>query len=205
MLIKCFALGHIQANCYIVTDEDTLDCVVIDPGGESNTVMQYIEDNHLKCRYILLTHGHFDHTGGVDGVFKETHAPVVMSKNDLKQNLAQLGYKYNPPKGAIFVKDGDSIKFGSLTMKVIETPGHSEGGLTFLCEDALFTGDTLFKDSCGRTDFPGCSGAELLRSLKKLADLPGDYEVYPGHMESTTLERERNFNFAVRQAIQDAE
>lgn len=202
MLIKTMSLGHLQANCYIVTDEDTLECAVIDPGGESNTVLDYLEDNKLKCKYILLTHGHFDHTGAVEEVQKGTGATIAMSARDTAKNALEMMYKYKvPPCGAEYLKDGDLISVGKLMFEVIATPGHSKGGLTFRCGDALFTGDTLFRDSCGRTDFPGCSGEEMLKSLKKLASLEGDFDVYPGHMEATTLERERRCNFFVQEAM----
>ena len=202
MLIKSFTLGHVQTNCYIVTDESTLECAVIDPGAEANTIMHYLEDNKLKCHYVLLTHGHFDHTGAVEDVTKQTGATVCMSRSDLKKNITEIGYKYAPPKGTVFFKEGDRFAVGSLEFEVIETPGHSEGSVTFRCGEVLFTGDTLFKDSCGRTDFPGCSGADMMKSLKKLYELDGDYEVYPGHMEVTSLERERKYNYFMRQAVE---
>lgn len=195
MLIKSLTLGHIQTNCYIVTDENTLECAVIDPGAESNTVLHYLEDNKLKCRVILITHGHFDHTGAVEEVMKQTGAAAYMNEKDVKKNLTELGYRFTPPKGMNFIGEGDEITVGSLVFEVIETPGHSSGGLTFRCGEALFTGDTLFRDSCGRTDLPGCNSDDIMKSLKKLYDLPGDYEVYPGHMEGTTLERERRHNY----------
>lgn len=202
MLIKTMPLGHLQANCYIVTDEATLECAVIDPGGESNTVLDYLEDNKLKCKYILLTHGHFDHTGAVEEVQRSTGATIAMNAKDAAKNALEMMYKYKvPPCGAEYLKDGDMISVGNLLFEVITTPGHSKGGLTFRCGDALFTGDTLFRDSCGRTDFPGCDGEEMMKSLKKLAELEGDFDVYPGHMETTTLERERRCNFFVQEAM----
>ena len=204
MLIKSFTLGHVQTNCYIVTDEKTLECAVIDPGAESNTILHYLEDNKLKCRYILLTHGHFDHTGAVEEVMNQTGATVCMNRKDVRKSLAELGFRYAPPKGTAFFNEGDKFTVGSLVFEVIETPGHSEGSVTFLCDDALFTGDTLFRDSCGRTDLPGCNAKDMMHSLKKLAELPGDYEVYPGHDAETTLERERHYNYFMQSAVQDA-
>ena len=204
MLIKSFTLGHVQTNCYIVTDEETLECAVIDPGAESNTILRYLESNKLVCRCVLLTHGHFDHTGAAEALMHETGARLCMHKKDVKRALTELGYRYSPPKGTEYISEGDAIAVGGLTFEVLETPGHSEGGLCFRCGEALFTGDTLFKDSCGRTDLPGCDGAELLKSLKKLYELPGDYEVYPGHMEGTSLERERRYNYFMRQAVEEA-
>lgn len=200
MLIKSFTLGHVQTNCYIVSDENTLECAVIDPGAEANTIMHYLEDNKLKCRFVLLTHGHFDHTGAVDDIAKQTGASVCMSQKDVRKHITEMGLKFAPPKGTVFFKEGDKFTVGSLVFEVVETPGHSEGSVTFRCEDALFTGDTLFKDSCGRTDFPGCSGADMMKSLKKLYELAGNYEVYPGHMEGTSLDRERKYNYFMQQA-----
>ncbi len=203
MLIKSFCLGHVQTNCYIVSDESTMECAVIDPGGDSNIVMNYIEENKLKCTHILITHGHFDHTGAVEEIKNQTGADVYMHKKDVRRNLAELGFRYNPPKGTLYCKEGDEIKVGSLVFKVLETPGHSEGGVCFICGEALFSGDTLFRESCGRTDLPGCNGADMMKSLKKLYELPGDYEVYPGHMEQTTLDRERRFNYFMQSAMQE--
>lgn len=203
MLIKSFTLGHVQTNCYIVTDETTLECAIIDPGAEANTIMRYLEENKLKCKFILLTHGHFDHTGAVEDVMKQTGAEVCMSHKDVRKVITEMGFKYAPPKGTVFFKEGDKFTVGSLVFETIETPGHSEGSVIFRCGDALFTGDTLFRDSCGRTDLPGCNGEDMMKSLKKIAELPGDYEVYPGHTEGTSLERERRFNYFMRQAMEE--
>ena len=194
MLIKCLPVGHLMTNCYIVTDETTLECAVIDPGDESNTILYYLEDNHLTCRAILLTHGHYDHTGAVYAVHEETGAPVYMNALDAGTAVAFDSYTFTPPEGTIFYKEGDEVKVGNLTFRVMETPGHTPGGVTLICGDALFTGDTLFRMSCGRYDFPGSSSLDLGHSLEKLRDLPGDYEVYPGHEGSTSLEYERRFN-----------
>lgn len=201
MLIKQFPLGQIETNCYIVTDENTLECAVIDPGDESNVVLDYLESNKLVCRYIFLTHGHFDHTMAVQAVYEETDAVVCINEKDINLDVGSIPYRFTPPKGSIFYKEGDEFVVGSLVFHVLETPGHTPGSVTLMCQDALFTGDTLFRDSCGRTDFPGGSMEEEMRSLKRLYELPGDYEVYPGHMDASTLERERKFNFYMRSAI----
>ena len=202
MLVKCLPVGPIQANCYIVTDENTLECAVIDPGAESNTIMHYLEENKLKCKLILLTHGHFDHTGAVEQIQKQTGAGIYISTRDIARKPFEAAYKYKLPRcGANFISEGDTLSVGSLTFNVLETPGHSEGGVTFQCGGALFTGDTLFRDSIGRTDFPGCNFNSMMASLCKLYHLKGDYEVYPGHMEPTSLERERRHNFFMQDAI----
>lgn len=204
MLIKQLPLGQIETNCYIVTDEDTLECAVIDPGDESNVVLDYLESNKLKCRYIFLTHGHFDHTMAVPAVHEETGATVCINEKDVGLEIGGVGYRFIPPEGSVFYKDGDELTVGSLVFHVMETPGHTPGGVTLRCEDALFTGDTLFRDSCGRTDFPGGSMDVQLKSLKRLYELPGDFKVYPGHMDTTTLERERKFNYYMKCAIEEA-
>ncbi len=197
MLIKCLTVGPIETNCYIVTDEDTLQCAVIDPGDESNTVLDYLESNHLTAKYIFLTHGHFDHTMAVAAVQAETGAAVCMHRADVGEG----DYRFSPPEGAVYYGEGDQFHVGGLTFKVLETPGHTPGGVTLLCGEAMFCGDTLFRDSCGRTDLPGGDMPTLMASLKKLGSLPGDYEVYPGHMDSSTLERERRFNYYMRYAM----
>ena len=200
MLIKCLPVGQIETNCYIVTDEDTLECAIIDPGDESNTILNYIEDLHLKPKYIFLTHGHFDHTMAVSAVHEETGATVCMNHKDAGAVLENAPFKFNPPEDTIWYGEGDELQVGNLTFKVLETPGHTPGGVTLLCGDALFTGDTLFRESCGRTDLYGGDMNQLLRSLKRLSELPGDYEVYPGHMDSTTLNQERAYNYYIRYA-----
>ena len=207
MLIKCFTLGSFETNCYIVTDENTLECAVIDPGADAGTILDYLEDHHLQCRFVLLTHGHFDHTGAVDAVREETGAALCMSQKDDGVTIGGSYYRYDAPQDAQFFSDGDIISVGGLSFEVIETPGHTPGSVCFLCtqagtEDrALFTGDTLFRDSCGRTDFPGSSTEDMLRSLKRLAEMPGDYEVYPGHMAPSSLDRERRFNYFMAHAM----
>ena len=203
MLIKTLPVGMIETNCYIVTDEATLECAVIDPGDESNTILDYIEDRHLKVKYIVLTHGHFDHTMAVAAVHEETGAVVCMNKKDAGAIIENAPFKFNPPADTIYYKEGDRFSVGNLTFEVLETPGHTPGGVTLKCQDALFTGDTLFCGSCGRTDLYGGDMDVLLRSLKRLADLPGNYEVYPGHMDCTTLDRERHYNYYIKSA-QDA-
>ena len=200
MLVKTIPVGQLETNCYVVTNEETLGCVVIDPGDESNSILDYLEDNHLQCEAIFLTHGHYDHVGAVAAIIEETGAPVYLCSRDDAHSTGDLHYSYMLPKGGRYYDDGDVLRFAGLSFEILSTPGHTPGGVSIVCEDALFTGDTLFRGSCGRTDLPGGDMDEELRSLKKLCDLPGDYEVYPGHMDSSTLERERNFNYYCREA-----
>ena len=202
MLIKTLPVGHLETNCYVVTDENSLECAVIDPGAESNTILGYLEDNHLKCTAVMLTHAHFDHIGALDAVLSETGARFYVNRKETGNALPGEGKGFQPPENTNFYGEGDEVKVGALTFRVIETPGHTPGGVTLICEDALFTGDTLFRLSCGRTDFPGGDMNEELRSLKKIASLPGDYDVYPGHAEGSRLSIEREHNPYMRHAIE---
>ena len=202
MLVKTIPVGFIEANCYIVSNEETLECVVIDPGDESNTILDYLEDNKLKCRAVLLTHGHYDHTGAVaDLQAKWPQVPVYLNRRDQYEGDAYLQQLFPPVADTRNYDEGDTIAVGGLTLSVLATPGHSEGGVTLRCGDALFCGDTLFAGSCGRTDFPGGSVKKIMASLKRLGSLEGDLTVYPGHMEPSTLERERAWNPYLRQAM----
>ena len=207
MLIKCLPVGHLMTNCYIVTDETTLECAVIDPGDESNTILYYLEDNHLTCRAILLTHGHYDHTGAVYAVHEETGAPVYMNALDAGTAVAFDSYSFVPPEGTIFYKEGDEVKVGNLTFRVMETPGHTPGSICLFDIPqfgnhpkglpVLLSGDTLFAGTIGRTDFKGGSMADMRASLKKLAALPDDTAVLPGHNNLTTIGAERRRVFAL--------
>ena len=177
MLIKTLPVGQLETNCYVVTDENALVCAVIDPGDESNTILDYIEDNKLSCKAILITHAHFDHVSAVNAMLEATGAELYMCEKDLELAKTGASGRFTPPENTHFYKDGDEVKVAGLTFKVMETPGHTPGGVTLICGDALFTGDTLFRGSCGRTDLPGGDMRAELRSLKRIASLEGDYEV----------------------------
>ena len=201
MLIKTIPVGQLETNCYVVTDEKTLDCAVIDPGDESNAILDYLEDNRLRCRAILLTHGHYDHVGAVASLQEETGAAVYLNALDDWKNNEGFSFPYALPENGSYYADGDAVEVGGLRFEVLGTPGHTRGSVTLRCENALFTGDTLFKGSCGRTDLAGGDMEQELSSLRRLCSLPGDYEVYPGHMDSSTLSRERPFNYYCRLAM----
>ena len=207
MLIKSYALGAYETNCYIVSDESTLECVVIDPGADATTILNYLEETKLRCRFVLLTHSHFDHTGAVEDVLADTDAELFVHKADAGVTTGGDFYRFLPPQGTKYYAEGDVICVGKLSFTVMETPGHTPGSVTLICAESgsddkvLFTGDTLFRDSCGRTDFPGSSAEDILRSLKRIAELPGDYEVYPGHSFFSTLDRERRVNYFVNAAL----
>jgi len=204
MLIKTLPVGMMGTNCYILTDENTLKCAIIDPGDESNTILDYVESNHLEPAAIFLTHGHFDHHMALEAVMDSTGAPAYINKKDSTDGGSPEEYKIDDKGLLKWYSEGDVIQIGMLDVLVMETPGHSPGSVTLKCESALFTGDTLFKNSCGRTDLGGGNMEILLKSLKRLSDLDGDYEVYPGHAESSTMERERMVNYYIRHANGEA-
>ena len=201
MNIKTIPVGQLETNCYVVVNEETLACVVIDPGDESNAIMDYIESNRLRCEAIMLTHGHFDHVGAVNEILEQTGCALYINPRDEGYEVGKSGMKFKMPEGGKYYDDGDIIVEAGLEFKVLATPGHTPGSVCLICGGALFTGDTLFRGSCGRADLPGGSMREQMRSLKKICELEGDYEVYPGHMDSSSLERERRFNHYCREAM----
>ncbi len=187
--ITTLPLGAYQTNCYIVSKENSNSCIVIDPGYESEEIIRQAQGKTIAA--ILLTHGHFDHVGGVRYLAAETDCQVYICPEDLSM----------PPQmtnGPIFYTDtygeGDVLTLADISLKILHTPGHTPGSVCIMAEDALFTGDTLFQDSCGRTDLPGGDWATILKSLRRLKDLQKDYKVYPGHGPSTTLGDEKQFN-----------
>ena len=189
--IRTLPLGAYQTNCYLVWDEASPSCVVIDPGYTPQVVLAEADRLGKKIEAILLTHGHFDHVGGVKGIAMDAECPVYLCEDDLSmppQMTAGPLYYTN------LYGEGDFVEAAGLSFKVLHTPGHTPGSVCLCCENAIFSGDTLFWGSCGRTDLPGGSWATIQKSLKRLAGLPGDYDVYPGHGDATKLSFERNFN-----------
>ena len=203
MLIKTLPVGDLETNCYVVTNEKTLESVVIDPGDESNTILDYLEDNRLTCKAIFLTHGHYDHVGAVETVQEETGVPVYMNAKDDAKNMRSFRFPYTLPENGFYYDDGDRITVAGIDFTILSTPGHTPGSVCIQAEDALFTGDTLFRGSCGRTDLDGGDMDDMMLSLKKICSLEGDYEVYPGHMDCSSLIREKNFNYYCRAAMKN--
>ena len=202
MEIKTLQVGPIGTNCYLLCDETEHRCAVIDPGGDPLMVAAAVKDTGCAPAVILLTHGHYDHTGAVaDLQAKWPQVPVYLNRRDQYEGDAYLQQLFPPVADPRSSAEGAPIAVGGLTLSVLATPGHSEGGVTLRCGDALFCGDTLFAGSCGRTDFPGGSVKKIMASLKRLGSLEGDLTVYPGHMEPSTLERERAWNPYLRQAM----
>ena len=189
--IRTLPLGAYQTNCYLVWEEASPTCVVIDPGYEPETVLSTVKNLGKTVEAILLTHGHFDHVGAVRDLVAATDCKVYLCEADLSM----------PPQmtaGPLYYTglygEGDTLSLAGLTFKVLHTPGHTPGSVCLMCEDALFSGDTLFWGSCGRTDLPGGSWATIQKSLKRLASIPSDLKVYPGHGDATRLDFERKMN-----------
>ena len=195
MIVKTIMTGEIQENCYIVIDESTKKAFIVDPGDEGSKIADVIDSLGIKLEYLLLTHGHFDHVGAVEYIADKYNVPFYISEVDEKWSVKVPSLFGKLRKADGYLKDGDSIAFGDNNIKVIETPGHTEGGICFLIDDILLTGDTLFRTSIGRTDFPGGNFKDIIASIKnKLLGLGDDITVYPGHGPSSTIafEKERN-------------
>ena len=200
MQIKMMQVGPLGTNCYLLEDEKNKLAAVVDPGGDAPRILSQAKADGVEVKMILLTHAHFDHTGGVAELCASLPGvPVYLHPAD----AALVGSDVFPAIGAATVpyEDGDTVQLGELTIQVLHTPGHTPGGVCLLVGDALFTGDTLFYGSMGRTDFAGGSYEDIMASLKRLAQLPGNYQVLPGHMDVTTLDRERKINFYIKEAL----
>ena len=203
MILKTFVLGPIEDNNYLLIDEDSKEAVLIDCTEKSEDIFNAIDEYGAKLKYILLTHGHFDHVLGVnDFKTKYPDAKALIHEEDkiILDNLKAFSKSFNygdveDQRVDIFFKDNDTFKFGNNEIKVIHTPGHTKGGVCFLVGDKIFTGDTLFNLCVGRTDLPGGSFSEIKSSIqKKLFTLDENIEVFPGHGPSTTIGYEKNNN-----------
>lgn len=199
--IESRVLGPVGTNCYLIINKENNESIIIDPADSPESIYDMVVRSGSKPQAILLTHGHFDHIGGVKAVFEKTGAKVLISKEDepmlssSKLSLAAFcGGVQNNTAAYGNVADGDVITLGESKIKVIATPGHTKGGVCYVCDNNVFTGDTMFFCSCGRTDFPGGSSQEIMQSLKKIADLKGDLTVYPGHDRFSSLDFERANN-----------
>ena len=191
LALHTLPLGAYQTNCYILHQEDSSSCVVIDPGYTPEVILDFLAGKGLKLEAILLTHGHFDHVGAVRDLAAETGCKVYLNPDDLSM----------PPRmtaGPLYYtdtySDGDTLSPAGIPFQVLSTPGHTPGSVCLIAENYLFSGDTLFAGSRGRTDLPGGSTRAIRESLRRLAAIPQDYSVHPGHGESTTLAWEKQYN-----------
>ena len=203
--IMKLVVGQLQENCFILFDENK-DAFVVDPGGSSENIIETIEKNSLNIKYILLTHGHFDHVGAVAALVKKYKAPVYLSKEDRaflespkEVRTSAFGMQIEAAEVDVFVKEGDEIPFSEGNIKVIETPGHTLGSVCYLFENYLFAGDTLFNGSIGRTDFPESDHSLMVESLKKLKKLDDEIYVLSGHGPESQISYEKMANPYLRQ------
>lgn len=206
MIIKGLTVGPIQANCFIVGCEKTKQAVVIDPGDEADRILMTLAESNLSVKYIINTHGHFDHVGANKRMKEATGADLLIHALDapllsfLSESATAFGLTVeNSPEPDKTLEDGDIISFGEIELKTIHTPGHSQGGISLYADNNVFVGDTLFAGSVGRTDLPG-GDFEILKSSiqKKLFPLGEDVKVFPGHMGDTTIGQEMKYNPFVR-------
>ena len=191
MQMKTMPLGAYQTKCDLVWNEDSDRCLVIDPGYEPERVLSEVARLNKTIEAVLLTHGHFDHVGAVRTLAAETDCQVYLNEQDLSMPTQLTA---GPLYYTHLYKEGDVLNLAGVKLRVIHTPGHTPGSVCLVAEDAIFSGDTLFEGSCGRTDLPGGDWATILKSLKRLAQLEGDFRVYPGHGPSTTLADEKRWN-----------
>lgn len=199
MNINCITVSMFATNCYIVSCPDTNEAVIIDPGAEGKSIKALVDKLDLRIKYIVNTHAHVDHIGANGKLKQEYSVPILLNRKDLElyQNPG-FGLKLILKKQPLpdqFIAEGDEVSFGKIKLKVLETPGHTEGGICFLGKRAVFCGDTLFAGSIGRTDLAGGSYDSLIKSIKsKLLTLPPETKVYPGHGPATTVKAEVSGN-----------
>jgi len=202
MIIKKFVVGPLESNCFLVIEESSKECFITDPGDEPDRIVDFINENKLKVKYIICTHAHFDHVAAVPELQEETGAQIVIHKSDLpiyensEEHAALWGFEIDPlPRPDIFISDGDKIDIGNLHFEILHTPGHSPGGICIYGEGIVITGDTLFAGAVGRTDLPGGDILKLKASFQRLMSLPSEIRVLPGHGPETTIGREKTDNF----------
>jgi glyoxylase-like metal-dependent hydrolase (beta-lactamase superfamily II) len=202
MVLIRLIVGPLQVNCFILADEKTKDAVIIDPGDDAGDILKIIKDKGFKVKYIVNTHGHFDHVGANKEIKEATGAELLIHEGDAsilasapRQSTAfGMDSVFSPPADR-YVKHGDVVKAGEVTLTVLHTPGHTPGGISLLEQGMVFTGDALFAGSIGRTDFPGGDLHTLLHSIKtNLMTLPDDTKVFSGHGPASTIGDERRDN-----------
>lgn len=194
MVIETIVNGMLQENCYVIMDEATKELAIIDPGAEGERIEATVNSLNGIPKFILLTHGHDDHVAATEYLADKLNIPFYINKQD--EDYMSTNFVFGRIRKADkYITDGDIIKLGGLDIKVISTPGHTKGGVCFLIDKTLFSGDTLFQGSVGRSDFVGGNGTDLINSIKtKLIPLGSDVKVYPGHGPTTSIEFEERNN-----------
>ena len=209
MILETLTVGPLGVNCYIVGDDKTREAVVVDPGGNARDILDTLRRERLVPIAIVITHAHFDHIIALAEVRAQTHAPLYLHADEVEVLAsAQLGATMfgfamaQPAAAEHLLRDGDEVRVGALSLKILHTPGHTPGGICPLCEGHVLVGDTLFQGSIGRTDLPGGDYATLMRSIRdKLLVLPDETGAHPGHGAATTIGEERRFNPFLRPLI----
>ncbi len=198
MQISMFQLGALGTNCYIVMDENAKTCAIVDPGDQGEPLADWLDGKGLTPKMILLTHGHYDHVGGVAALRQRYEGiPVYLHEADTKLTPElSMGLQWTD-----FYGEGDFITMDRVMFRVLHTPGHTPGSVCLMAENVLICGDTLFAGSCGRTDFPGGSWSQMMDSLSRLSKLPGELRVLPGHGEDSTMEKELAHNPYMKEAM----
>ena len=203
MEITELTVGAYQTNCYIVTSDDK-SAVIVDPGAEADKIINKAKELGAKVKYILLTHGHFDHIGAADAVkraFPQCQIVIMKDDEDICRNPLLVGGDNAPGDPDMLVSDGDVIKVAELSFKYMATPGHTKGSAIIISGDCIFSGDTIMSRTGGRTDRDGGSTKEIRGSLEKIGELEGDYKIYPGHGPETNMAVERYANPYLRKAM----
>lgn len=202
MFIETYVVGPLQENSYVAACEESKEAVIIDPGAEAERIYRGVTFHGFTLKYIMNTHGHLDHIGGVAGLVEKSGTPFLLHQDDLyliedidRDPLQAYLQVASPPRPQQLLNDGDRIQLGTIDFQVLHTPGHTPGSVCFLTGNTLFSGDTLFANSIGRTDLPGGNHEQLLNSIReKLLPLDDDVKVYPGHGNATTMGIERQYN-----------
>lgn len=206
MNIETLVVGPLQSNCYVIYDEKSRESMVVDPGDEAARIERILDSKDLKLKYIVCTHGHFDHVGAVSVLKEQTNAKLVIHKADLeiylgsRDHAAIWGFRITEPaKPDILAREGDELSIGEFRFRILATPGHSPGGICLYHEGILLSGDTVFAGSVGRTDLYGGNVEDLKKSFARILALPPETKIFPGHGPSTTVEDEREYNFFVHE------
>jgi len=198
MIVRTVVVGFLQTNCYLVSEDKTGEALIIDPGSDAGKIKKAIRQKELTPVKILLTHGHHDHTGAMRDLMNEYGIPVLLHEEEAKfMNIPKSEFSDHADEGDTVYRilhDGDEVELGSMKLKVLFTPGHTPGGVSYSANNTCFTGDTLFCDGVGRTDFEGGSQQQLMGSIRaKLMVLPGEVRIFPGHGPSSTIGRESRY------------